>query len=33
MEAQIVSRPAFTVVGVLYRGKNEHNEMRLWESA
>ncbi|MFN2292200.1 MAG: GyrI-like domain-containing protein [Anaerolineae bacterium] len=40
MEATISSRPAFTVGGLLYRGKNEENEIaqmwstsgaRLWE--
>ena len=32
MEPTIVSKPAFTVVGVLYRGKNEHGEIpRLWD--
>lgn len=31
MEHQIVSKPAFTVVGMKYRGKNEHNEItQLW---
>jgi AraC family transcriptional regulator len=31
MEPKIVSRPAFTVVGLRYRGKNEHNEIpRMW---
>ena len=32
MEPKIVSRPAFTVVGIKYRGKNEKNEIpQLWE--
>lgn len=32
MEPKIVSRPAFTVVGVKYRGKNENKEIpQLWE--
>jgi AraC family transcriptional regulator len=32
MEPTIVSKPAFTVVGVLYRGKNEHGEIpQMWE--
>jgi AraC family transcriptional regulator len=32
MEPKIVSRPAFTVVGVLYRGKNEHGEVpQMWD--
>jgi len=32
MEPQIVERPAFTVVGMPYRGRNEHNEIpALWE--
>lgn len=31
MEHQIVSKPAFTVVGMRYRGKNEHDEIaQLW---
>ena len=31
MEPKIVSRPAFTVVGMKYRGKNEQNEIpQLW---
>ena len=31
MEHQIVSKPAFTVVGMKYRGKNEHDEIpQLW---
>ena len=31
MEPKIVSRPAFTVVGMKYRGKNENNEVpQLW---
>ena len=31
MEPTIVSKPAFTVVGVKYRGKNENNEIpQLW---
>ena len=31
MEAKIVSRPAFTVVGLKYHGKNEHNEIpQMW---
>jgi AraC family transcriptional regulator len=33
MEPQIIAKPAFTVVGLKYRGKNEHNEIpQLWES-
>jgi AraC family transcriptional regulator len=32
MEPKIVSRPAFTVVGLKYRGKNENNEIpQLWQ--
>lgn len=32
MEPKIVTRPAFTVIGMLYHGKNEHQEIpRLWE--
>jgi AraC family transcriptional regulator len=32
MEPKIVSKPAFTVVGLLYRGKNQHGEVpQLWE--
>lgn len=32
MEPKIVTRPAFTVVGMKYRGKNEKNEIpMLWE--
>ncbi|KPL00920.1 MAG: hypothetical protein AMJ91_02615 [candidate division Zixibacteria bacterium SM23_73_3] len=32
MEPKIVTRPAFTVVGMKYRGKNEKNEIpQLWE--
>ncbi len=32
MEPKIVTKPAFTVVGLLYHGKNENNEIpRLWE--
>ncbi len=32
MEPRIVSLPAFTVVGVKYRGKNENNEIpQLWD--
>jgi AraC family transcriptional regulator len=32
MEPKIVTRPAFIVVGMRYRGKNEHNEIpQLWE--
>lgn len=32
MEAQIVQRPAFSVAGILYHGKNEHNEIpQLWD--
>jgi AraC family transcriptional regulator len=32
MEPQIVERPAFTVIGMKYRGRNEHNEIPgLWE--
>jgi len=31
MEPKIVSRPAFTVVGLKYRGKNENNEIpQMW---
>jgi predicted transcriptional regulator YdeE len=31
MEPQIVDKPAFTVVGVKYRGRNEHDEIpALW---
>jgi AraC family transcriptional regulator len=31
MEHRIVSKPAFTVVGMKYRGKNEHDEIpQLW---
>jgi AraC family transcriptional regulator len=31
MEPKIVIRPAFTVIGILYHGKNEHQEIpRLW---
>ena len=31
MEPKIVSRPAFTVVGMKYRGKNENNEIpQMW---
>ena len=33
MQATIVNRPAFTVVGVKYRGKNENDEIpQLWEA-
>ena len=33
MEPKIVSMPAFTVVGVKYRGKNENNEIKqMWQS-
>jgi AraC family transcriptional regulator len=33
MEPKIVSRPAFRVVGLKYRGKNENNEIpRLWQA-
>lgn len=29
----ITSRPAFTIIGLLYRGKNENNEIpQLWEA-
>ena len=32
MEPKIVSRPAFTVVGMKYRGKNENNEIpQMWQ--
>jgi AraC family transcriptional regulator len=32
MEPKIVSKPAFTVVGITYRGKNEHEEIpALWD--
>ncbi len=32
MEPKIVTKPAFTVVGMLYHGKNENNEIpRLWD--
>jgi AraC family transcriptional regulator len=32
VEPKIVSKPAFTVVGLLYRGKNEHGEIsQMWE--
>ncbi|MDY6877457.1 MAG: GyrI-like domain-containing protein [Chloroflexota bacterium] len=32
MEPQIVTKPAFTVVGMLYRGKNENNEIaQMWQ--
>ena len=31
MEHQIVNKPGFTVVGMKYRGKNEHDEIKqLW---
>jgi predicted transcriptional regulator YdeE/DNA-binding transcriptional MerR regulator len=31
MEPKIVTKPAFTVVGMLYHGKNEHNEIaQMW---
>jgi len=31
MEPKMISRPAFTVVGMKYRGKNEHGEIpKLW---
>lgn len=31
MEAKIVTRPAFTIVGVKYHGKNEHDEIKaMW---
>ncbi|MCU0503866.1 MAG: GyrI-like domain-containing protein [Anaerolineae bacterium] len=34
MEPKIVSRPAFTVVGRLYHGKNEHGEIpKLWDQS
>jgi AraC family transcriptional regulator len=33
MEPKIVRRPAFTVVGMNYRGKNEQNEIpQLWQA-
>lgn len=33
MEPKIVERPALTVVGVHYRGKNEHQEIpQLWQA-
>ncbi len=33
MEPKIVSRSAFTVVGMKYRGKNEHNEIpQMWDA-
>jgi len=33
VEPKIVGKPAFTVAGIKYRGKNEQNEIpRLWES-
>ncbi len=33
MEPKIVSRPAFTVVGLKCHGKNEHNEIpQLWQT-
>lgn len=33
MEPRFVSKPAFTVVGVKYRGRNDNNEIpALWES-
>ncbi len=32
METKIVSKPAFTVVGMLYHGKNENNEIpQMWQ--
>ncbi len=32
MEAQILAKPAFTVVGIKYRGKNENREIpQLWD--
>lgn len=32
MNPEIVSLPAFSVVGMLYRGKNEHNEVpAMWD--
>jgi len=32
MEPKIVSKPAFTIVGVKYRGKNESNEIKqMWD--
>ena len=32
MEPKIVSKPKFTVVGMKYHGKNEHNEIpQLWQ--
>ena len=32
MEPKIVTKPAFTVVGMKYRGRNEQNEIpQLWE--
>lgn len=34
MKARITSRPAFTVGGLLYRGKNEENEIaKLWATS
>jgi AraC family transcriptional regulator len=31
MQPKIISKPAFTVVGMKYRGKNQHNEIsQLW---
>lgn len=33
MEPKIVSKPAFTVVGVKYSGKNENNEIKqMWDT-
>jgi len=33
MEPKIVSRPAFTIVGMKYHGKNEQNEIpQMWEA-
>lgn len=33
MQVKIVERPGFTVVGLKYRGKNEHNEIpQLWQA-
>jgi predicted transcriptional regulator YdeE len=32
MEPEIVSKPAFTAVGMVYKGKNENNEIaQLWQ--
>ena len=33
MKVKIVERPRFTVIGLKYRGKNEHNEIpQLWQA-